>query len=69
MKQNDKIGLAVITYNRPVYLRRVLDRLKKLNWGGANEILVVVDEHYCQEKYGWLNQYSVDVLYHYCPVV
>lgn len=43
MSLGNRIGLAVITYNRPEYLERVLERLEAMNWGGADIRLIVED--------------------------
>ena len=40
---NEKIGLAVITYNRPDYFKQCMESLKKYNYGGADYIIVVED--------------------------
>lgn len=37
-------GLAVITYNRPLYLRQCIEALESCSWGGATERIVVIDE-------------------------
>ena len=42
-KMDGKIGLGVVTYNRPDYLRQCLEALEKNNWGGANYIIVIDD--------------------------
>jgi GT2 family glycosyltransferase len=39
-----KLGLAIITYKRPEFLKRCLESLEKNSWGGATERIVVVDE-------------------------
>ncbi len=43
MENKTKIGLCVIAYNRPEYLKQCLQRLKIHNWGGADYRLVSVD--------------------------
>ena len=39
----DKIGLGVVTYNRPDYLKRCMNELEKNNWGGAQCVCVSDD--------------------------
>lgn len=53
---NEKIGLALITYDRPDYLRQSLNHLDKYNWGGASIKYIVVDELYDEKKYSWLKR-------------
>lgn len=62
----EKIGLAVITYNRIGYLKLVIDRLYQLNWGGANERIIIVDEPFDSEKYSWLKEYG-DLMVEFNP--
>jgi GT2 family glycosyltransferase len=40
----NKIGLAVITYARPDYLKQCLQSLDLHSWGGSNRQIIVVDE-------------------------
>ena len=49
------IGLALITFDRPNYLKQSLSNLEKYNWGGATTKYVIVDEIYDSFKYSWLN--------------
>jgi GT2 family glycosyltransferase len=51
------VGLALISYDRPSFLKQALDSLESNLWGGANHRLVVVDEPYDEEKYGWTRKY------------
>lgn len=53
------IGLAVISYNRPLYLEQCLYNLDKNSWGGASVRVVIIDEEY-STKYQWLDKYEAD---------
>lgn len=52
---DEVIGLALITYDRPDYLRQSLSNLEQYNWGGATAKYIIVDEIYDEGKYSWLN--------------
>ncbi len=39
----EKIGLGIVTYNRPEYLKQCLEAASKNNWGGAEHIYVYDD--------------------------
>lgn len=51
------IGLALISYDRPDFLKRTLDSLESHQWGGASYKTVIVDERYDDDKYGWIQNY------------
>lgn len=53
-----KIGLTLISYDRPDFLKRTLDSLEDNMWGGAHYKKIILDEPYTEEKYGWLRQYK-----------
>lgn len=56
--EENKIGLAVITYNRLDYLKQCIESLDKHNWGGAT-VKVVCDDGSTQEGYtDYLNELS-----------
>lgn len=46
-----RVGLAVITYNRPRVLKKCLESLGRHGWGGADECLVIIDEQRDDAKY------------------
>ena len=54
MIPSEKIGIAVISYDRPHFLRNSVENLEAKNWGGAHEKLIIVDEPYDKLKYQWL---------------
>ncbi len=53
-----KIGLSIISYDRPDFLKRTLDSLEGSLWGGAHHKAIILDEPFSEKKYGWLRQYS-----------
>ncbi len=53
-----KIGLSLISYDRPDFLKRTLDSLERNLWGGAHYKKVILDEPFTEKKYGWLRQYE-----------
>lgn len=52
-----KIGLSLISYDRPDFLKRTLDSLEEISWGGAHHKAIILDEPFSEKKYGWLRQY------------
>lgn len=50
VRENGRIGLAVITYNRVAMLGRCLAGLDAHAWGGADERIIIVDEPH-DERY------------------
>jgi len=54
MKSLDKIGLAIISYNRPEFLLRSIKSLEANDWGGAHEKFIIIDEPYDYLKYQWI---------------
>ncbi len=52
----DRIGLCVITFQRPAFLKRCLESLEKNNWGGATERIVVIDEPMTEEYFHLINE-------------
>jgi GT2 family glycosyltransferase len=60
----NKIGLTLISYDRPDFLRQSLDSLEGSQWGGAHHKAVILDEPFSEKKYGWLRGYEhISVLY------
>lgn len=53
-----KIGLTLISYDRPDFLKRTLESLEANLWGGAHYTAIILDEPFNKKKYGWLSQYS-----------
>ena len=64
METQSKVGMSVISYDRPDYLRQSISSLEKNNWGGASYRLIVVDEPYDDAKYCWLaDATTAEVIY------